>query len=114
MTDKQIMAEKKALPPFKMRNKRQEQLYKELSCREMINSIMVYGNINSPYDVKKGTFDEYLSHYMDGGYFHIGRERVLALIKEQQEDFKKAVVNRGCYTDHEGCTYNSCVWADEM
>ena len=116
MTSKQINEAWNELPPYKERTPMQHHLSKVLRCREMINSIMVYGNINSPYDEETDTFDRYLAKYVESNdkYYHLGKKRVLELIREQQADFAKAVVKSGVYTDHEGCTYNSCVWADEM
>lgn len=91
-----------------------EQLRKEIFCREMINSIMIYDGINAVYE-KDGKLNKYLQKYANKwqDFYYIGEERVRELIKEQQEDFKKAVVQVGVYTDYEGCTYNTCVWADE-
>lgn len=80
----------------------------------MINSIMVYGTINSPYNEKTGEFDKYLLDYVKGNDFYcLGAERVLELIHEQQEDFKKAKVKFVVYIDDEDCVYNSCTWADD-
>ena len=114
MTEKQIRSAKDSLPRLGDMNEEQKRAYAELGCREMINSIMIYGNINSPYNEKTGKLDYYLRDYArDSGYNGIGKERVLELIREQQADFAKAKVNYGVYTDSEGCTYNSCTWGDE-
>lgn len=114
MTEKQITALKNTLPPCSKQTDEQKHLAKELRCRTMINSIMIYGNINSPYNEKTGEFDYYLRDYVNGSeFFHLGKERVLELVREQQEDFKHAKVRRSVYTDGEGCTYNSCDWADD-
>ena len=114
MTNKQIRAAKDSLPRLRDMNEEQEKIYRELSCREMINSIMIYGNINSPYNEKTGKLDYYLLDYAkDSGFYGIGKQRVLELVREQQADFAKANVNYGVYTDGEGCTYNSCNWGDE-
>jgi hypothetical protein len=114
MTEKQITALKNGLPPYKKQSDEQRLLARELCCREMINSIMIYGDINSPYNEKTGEFDYYLHSYIDGNeYSHLGKERVLELVREQQEDFKHTKVRRSVYTDCEGCTYNSCTWADD-
>ncbi len=92
MTDKQIRAAKDSLPRLRDMNEEQERVYAELSCREMINSIMIYGNINSPYNEKTGELDYYLRDYAkDSGFYDIGKERVLDLIREQQADFAKAL-----------------------
>lgn len=92
---------------------------REISCRKMINSIMCYHGINAPYNENTDEFDRYLKPYayqMGGEYERsrfIGKERVLELISEQQEDFRKAEVKENVYTDDEGLSYNSIVWADE-
>lgn len=116
MTDKQIKAVKDSLPRLRDMNEEQEREYAELSCREMINSIMIYGNINSPYNEKEDKLDRYLEERWQerGSMYYVPRKRIIELVKEQQADFAKAVVKSGVYTDYEGCTYNSCVWADEM
>ena len=116
MTDKQIKAAKKALPRLGSMNEEQTKLHAELSCREMINSIMIYGNINSPYNEKEDKLDRYLEERWQNrsSMFYVPRKRIIELVKEQQADFAKAVVKSGVYTDYEGCTYNTCVWADEM
>lgn len=116
MTDKQIKAVKDSLPRLRDMNEEQEREYAELSCREMINSIMIYGNINSPYNEKEDKLDRYLEERWQkrSSMFYVPRKRIIELVKEQQADFAKAVVKSGVYTDYEGCTYNSCVWADEM
>ena len=98
-----------------MTGKQIKKEYAELSCREMINAIMIYGNVNSPYDEATDTLDRYLDEkWKKGGMFFVPRERIIELVKEQQTDFAKAKVTCGTYTDYEGCTYNTCVWADEM
>ena len=143
MTDKQIKAAKDRLPRLRDMNEEQEREYAELSCREMINSILCYhgerglftengdlnrylyrkgsdheyyGIINSPYNEKEDKLDRYLEERWQkrSSMFYVPRKRIIELVKEQQSDFAKAVVKSGVYTDYEGCTYNSCVWADEM
>ena len=81
----------------------------------MINSIMIYGNINSPYNEKEDKLNKYLDDKWEkkNSMFYVPRPRIIELVKEQQEDFKNAIVRRGVYTDSEGCIYNSCIWADE-
>lgn len=118
MTGKQIRLAMDAIPhgfkDYDSATNQQKREYAELSCREMINSIMIYGNINSPYNEKEDKLDRYLEErWQERGMFYVPRKRIIELVKEQQADFAKAVVKSGVYTDHEGCTYNSCVWADE-
>ena len=119
MTDKQIREATDRLPhglsSYNSMTKEQKREYAELSCREMINSIMIYGNINSPYNEKENKLNKYLEErWKDkSSMFYVPRERIVELVKEQQEDFKKAIVNKNVYTDYEGCNYHSCVWGDE-
>lgn len=88
----------------------QERQHKELSCREMINSCLIYGEARYGfYDPKTQQFGQYAEGYVKS----LGEETVVRLYHEQAEDFSKAVVRHGVYTDHEGCTYNSCIWGDE-
>ena len=90
-------------------------LEEELSCRGMINSILIYG---SSADEGSYSYDRYLKPYYEGDTWRnkglITKARVLELIEEQKADFAKAIVRANVYEDSEGCTYNSCVWADEM
>lgn len=107
MTGKQIRAAKNTLPSFRKYDSwstAQKKLDRELMCREMINSILIYGG--KPRS-------EYNRRYMDSYRKELGEKRVEELIREQEEDFAKAKVVHGVYTDHEGCTYNSCKWADD-
>lgn len=117
MTDKQIKAARETLSKTSWNSytPEQEQLRKELSCREMIISILVYRGVEGLFD-KDGRIDYYLrsyAEYTSDAWNYIGMERVLELIEEQKADFEKAVVLRNTYTDHEGCTYNSIIWADD-
>ena len=113
MTDKQIKQAENALPVYSKMTDEQKTLYAELSCRRMINSILVYGGV--PYDEQEDKLNNYLEDYTRGDktLFYVPRERILELVREQQEDFKNAIVRRGVYTDYEGCTYNSVIWADD-
>lgn len=87
-------------------------LMEELSCRDMINSMLVYG---SSTDEGSWAFDQYLADYYKGNVWKkplLTKERVLELIAEQKKSFEKAVVSYNVYEDSEGCTYNSCDWGD--
>lgn len=112
MTERQIRNAIDLLPPHSERSGKQQDDYKELRCREMINSIMIYHGADAPYNEKTGEFNRYLDMYVNG-YYNIGPERVRKLIEEQKADFAKAKVTENVYTDHEGCTYNTCIWGDE-
>lgn len=116
MTEKQIRNAWDALPKslgsYEKMTTEQKKEYAELSCRDMINSIMIYESIDSPYNEKEDKLDKYLEdrHKDKSSMFYVPRDRIIELVREQQEDFKKAKVIHGVYTDHEGCTYNSCIW----
>lgn len=107
MTRKEIEKAINELPIKK--TKQQEEIYKTLFCRKMINSIMIYDGIKALKD-ENNTFNKYLLSYVDT----LGEEKVNQLIKEQIEDFEKAVVKYNTFTDSEGVTYNTCIWADEQ
>lgn len=116
MTGKQIKEAQDKLPHgmgcWRKMTDEQKREYAELACRNMINSILVYGGRPIKED---GSLDQYLSRYYKKGeseMHYVGEERVRKLVAEQQEDFKKATVNVGVYTDHDGCTYNSVSWGD--
>ena len=112
MTRKQIEAAKKALPGFwEPKTAMQHRQEKELSCREMINSCLVYGSANYGfYNPATGEFGRYSENYVKS----LGKETVIRLYNEQASDFSRAVVKHGVYTDGEGCSYNTCIWEDEQ
>ena len=88
-------------------------LEEELSCREMINSILIYGGGCNEGD---SSYEEYLKPYTRKETFHdglISEQRLKELIAEQKEDFAKAKVGFAGY-DSEGVSYNYCKWADEL
>ena len=91
----------KQLQEAKKLTKWWETLYKELSCREMINSCLCYGSsfLNSRYK------DDYIKELWE--------TRVVELYNEQKADFDKSRVLYWVYTDWEWCTYNSIKWYDE-
>lgn len=109
MTEKQIEAAKKLLPPFRDRTPEQNLLDTELSCREMINSCLAYSEKHNFYDAEKKEFGKYAQIFLE----EIGEKRVMCIWNKQLEDFSKATVIRGVYTDNEGCTYNTVKWADD-
>lgn len=86
----------------------------ELDCIEMINSCLVYGS--NPYrKIKKWWYGHgecersYLSDYED----KLGVQRVRELVDGQVEEFKNVVIHKNCYTDSEGCSYNSVEYWDD-
>lgn len=118
MTRKQIEAAMSKIPhafdTYKFATKAQKKEYAELSCRDMINSLLVYGY--SAYNKETDEMSKYLNSFWQdkSSMFYVPRKRIIALVQEQEQDFAQAEVRLGVYTDGEGCTYNSCVWADEM
>lgn len=112
MTGTQIEAAKKQLPfYFNGMTAAQRRQYEELDCRSMINSCLIYGSANYDfYNPKTGEFGQYARCHVKT----LGEKTVIRLYREQCEDFSKATVVSGVYTDSEGCTYNSCIWADEQ
>lgn len=107
MTDKQIERLRNEVLrfidgiPCKL-TKEQEQLHRELECRDMINSCLCYG-----YDFLNSSYSK---SYIE----ELGIDKVKQLYKEQKEDFDKATVLHNIGTDGEGNSYNSIVWADEI
>lgn len=107
MTDKEMKKVKDSLPEWDKQNEAEKKLDRELACREMINSILIYGYLDNTID--EIYEDKYLRNYKKD----ISEERIKELIKEQQEDLKKSKINNSVYTDDEGVTYNSVSWYDE-
>ena len=94
-------------------NDKEKRLSVELSCIDMINSILIYhNNIVTDY-----SYNTYLMNYINGTDYvkvALGKARVDELIAQQQQEVAKAIVKVATYEDNEGCTYNSIVWADEQ
>jgi hypothetical protein len=94
-------------------SKKDKVLEEELDCREMINSILIYGG-NCSKDSYQ--YKRYLKPFIEGDQWHkvlLSEQRVDELIAEQKADFAKATVGFAGY-DSEGCSYNYCHWADEQ
>lgn len=106
MTSEQIKKLKKTLPPlthvkYDLWTEEQKQLDKELSCREMINSCLIYGTdfLNSEYRID---------------YFkELGNSKVIELYNEQLDNFNGSIVIKNVYEDSEGITYNSLIEPSE-
>lgn len=81
----------------------------ELRCISMMHSILIYDYNPKQEKFPFPTDNLYLKNYID----EIGMARVEQLWQEQVADFRKAKVSRDVWTDSEGCSYNSCRWADE-
>ncbi len=106
MNRKQIEELKKTLPlrthiAYNSWTEEQKQLDKELSCREMIDSCLIYGTdfLNSEYG------NDYLEE--------LGESKVLELYNEQLEYFNSCIVIKNTYEDSEGITYNSLLEPEE-
>ena len=91
--------------------KKYELLEKELSCIDMINSILAYGGFGYTAEEvmqrEERSYHNYLADYVK----ELGRDRVIALIQGQIDDIVRIRHNVG--TDSEGCTYNSIVWRED-
>lgn len=78
---------------------------RELSVREMVNSILCYGNASSGV----GEYDR--NRYFIEADKLLGKEKVNSIINDQTKYFREhAKVLYGVYEDSEGCTYNSVEW----
>lgn len=81
----------------------------ELSCIDMINSILCY-QCAGYEDAEKVLEHEEKSHYNYLAKYVelLGRERVIALIQEQINSIEK--IHKDVYSDDEGVSYNSIIW----
>ena len=87
----------------------QEVRKRELSCIEMINSILAY-NCRG-YSVAKDVFEHEENsyhNYLEDYTKDLGRDRVIELIQGQINSIKTINVNVG--NDSEGIYYNSIQW----
>lgn len=111
MTGKQIEAAKKALPHWLSDlTPEQSRQHKELSCREMINSCLIYGCASYDFfNPETQLFGRYAKLFIDS----LGEETIIRLYNEQAKDFSEAIVEHGVYTDREDTTYNNCTWKDD-
>jgi hypothetical protein len=113
MTQKEIDAEKKLgwyYLSFKEMTPKQLHRYYELSCIDMINSLLAYEylytkNAEQILKSEEASYRDYLKSHID----RLGRGRVLELIQEQINDIKG--IKKDVYTDSEDVTYNSIDWA---
>ena len=125
MTEKQIETARKTLPCYigcwHDMTSEQKQLDRELSCRGMINTIMIYhcepGKMEQ-WSSEAGKYipaeeyvfgSRYLRVYIESSDSHdcIGAERVKELIHEQWQDFQQ------CKVGYAGEGYNYCFWPDD-
>lgn len=77
----------------------------ELSVREIVNSILCYGNASAGV----GEYDR--NRYFIKADKLLGKDKVNSIIDDQTKYFREhAKVLFGVYEDSEGCTYNSIEW----
>lgn len=122
MTDKELEAERKALRDagantfvngkWQEGTPEQQKRAEELSCIDMINSKIAYGDRDATAEEildkdLNSKYHSYLKQYVD----KLGREKVLELIQDQLDDID-TVANR-TFTDSEGVAYNSIRWKRE-
>ena len=86
---------------------------KEISCREMINSLLCYHYYNitdakTILEKERSGYHDYLKKHVD----ELGEQRVIELIEEQRASIFAVLFNVG--EDSEGVMYNSLVWKDEQ
>lgn len=91
-----------------------ERRFEELRCIEMINSCLTYGD--DPFRVINKWW--YGHGYCDRSYMSdyeekLGVERVRELVDEQKQEFARARIIKGTYTDSEGVMYNTVIFADD-
>ena len=91
--------------------KRYKVVEQELSCIEMINSILAYQgagmtDAEQVMQMEERSYYNYLAKYVE----MFGREQVVALIQEQINSID--YVQHCVHTDSEGCSYNSIVWKE--
>ena len=82
---------------------------RELSCIDMINSILCYNcagykDAEQVMRYEETSYHNYLADYVE----LFGRDKVVALIQDQINSIDN--INHSVYTDSEGLTYNSINW----
>lgn len=82
----------------------------ELSCIDMINSILAYGGFGYTAEevmqMEERKHYNYLAKYVE----LFGRDKVVALIQGQIDSIER--IQRATFRDGEGCTYNSIIWKE--
>lgn len=114
MTDSEMKKAKKCLVPWEG-TPEQKMRREELWCIEMINSIIAYSYCNGFPDGYTGEkfikLEEKLPHnYLEEFIETLGRDTVARLIEAQVADVDH--IERGVFTDGEGCLYNAIVWKE--
>lgn len=109
MTGKEIQIAKNTLPQLSEMSPEQRVTFLELTCREMINSCLIYNQERLFYDVNTGKFGMYAENYLD-----LGETKLLQLFNEQKQDVARSTILRGVHVDAYGVVYNSIIWNDEQ
>ncbi len=103
-----INAQCKQFPGMKLEIKDKKLINErnELSCIEMINSLLCYdcAGFKNAEEVMQREENNYLKTYVE----KLGRERVVELIQEQIDSIEH--VESGVFVDDEFVSYNSIVW----
>lgn len=96
---------------FDQFTEKQKQELAELSCRKMINSILVYNGENAVKNEEGYNYKQYLKPREE----EVGKERLKELISEQIASFKDAKCEWIDGSENfNGGPYKSCKWKDEL
>lgn len=113
MTDNEMKIIKKQLPfrtqiPWSKWTEEQKRLDRELSCIDMINSILTYNWSGEDAEWIMQHEEKAYHNYLAGYVEMFGRKKVVELIQGQINSIKE--IKRNVHTDSEGLSYNSIVW----
>ena len=113
MTDNQMNLIRKQLPlitqvPWSQWTEEQKRIDRELSCINMINSILAYDWSGQDAEWVMQHEEKAYHNYLAGYVEMFGREKVVELIQAQIDSIKE--IKRNVHADSEGCSYNSIVW----
>ena len=116
MTDKQMDLIRKQLParsrvPWKEWTDEQKQIDKELSCIEMINSILAYNWLGESAEQIMSDEENKRHNYLAEYVYLFGRDRVVELIQAQMDSID--VIRHNVHIDSEGVCYNAIIWIDD-
>lgn len=114
MTDKQLNEERSVLyrkmrdGGFDALSEEQKIRYEELSCIDMINSILAYHWSGESAENVVSTQEQSYHNYLAGYIKKLGREKVVEFVKEQIQSIRR--IRRDVYQDSDGLLYNSVDW----
>ena len=116
MTDKQMDLIRKQLParsrvPWKEWTDEQKRIDKELSCIEMINSILAYNWFGESAEQIMNDEENKRYNYLAEYVYLFGRDKVVELIQAQMDSID--VIRRNVHMDSEGIFYNAIIWIDD-